>query len=74
MEKSRKTSNVTELPVSCRSAMERMEAELSREDAEDRYKIANLPEACQEKIHEFEQELNRQGYWNICLVAYQKMI
>lgn len=74
MEETKKISNVTELPTSCRSAMERMEAELSFEDAKGQYKIANLPKACQEKLHSFEQELNRQGYWNISLVAYQKMI
>ena len=35
--------------------------------------IAELPDACKEKIHTFEQELNKQGFWNIALVAYQKM-
>ncbi len=37
------------------------------------FKIAELPESCKEKIHGFEQELNKQGFWNIALVAYQKM-
>lgn len=37
------------------------------------FKIAELPDACKEKIHTFEQELNKQGFWNIALVAYQKM-
>lgn len=37
------------------------------------FKIAELPDACKEKIHTFEQELNKQGYWNIALVAYQKI-
>lgn len=37
------------------------------------YKLAELPEGCTRKIHEFEQDLNRQGYWNIALVAYQKI-
>lgn len=37
------------------------------------FKIAELSESCKEKIHGFEQELNKQGYWNIALVAYQKM-
>ena len=37
------------------------------------FKIAELPNACKEKIHTFEQELNKQGFWNIALVAYQKI-
>ena len=37
------------------------------------FKIAELPDACKEKIHTFEQELNKQGFWNIALVAYQKI-
>lgn len=37
------------------------------------FKIAELPDVCTEKIHSFEQELNKQGFWNIALVAYQKM-
>lgn len=37
------------------------------------FKLAELPESCQTKIHEFEQELNKHGFWNIALVAYQKI-
>lgn len=37
------------------------------------YKLAELPDSCQSKIHEFEQELNKHGYWNIAIVAYQKI-
>lgn len=81
------TKNVLELPSSCKSARERMEAAMELEDLEleelekaqrERtehtctYKIAQLNEACQDKIKEFEHELNKQGTWNIALVAYQK--
>ncbi len=71
---SRVTSSVTELPPSCKSAQERMEAEIAKEEQEwtQPFEIAKLSEACEDKLREFEHELNKQGYWNIALVAYQK--
>ncbi len=73
MIESRTTSTVTELPASCKSAMEHMEQELKKEEEGQscEYRIADLPESCKKQIHEFERELNKQGYWNIALVAYQ---
>lgn len=63
------TSNVTDLPKSCRSAMDRMASALEAEDCS--YQIADISEACRQKIAECEKELNKQGAWNIALVAYQ---
>lgn len=37
------------------------------------FKPAELPDSCISQIHKFEQELNSHGYWNIALVAYQKI-
>ena len=77
MGKSKITSSVTELPDSCKSAMEHMERELRAEDEacesvpRRQFEVADLPDSCEKQIHEFERELNKDGYWNIALVAYQ---
>ncbi len=48
MKESRTTSKVTELPASCKSAMEHMEQELKKEEEGQscEYRIADLPESC----------------------------
>lgn len=44
MKESNIVSSVTELPLSCRSAMERMEREIEREEAEEDCQFEGLPE------------------------------
>lgn len=70
MKDSNIVSSVTELPVSCKSAMEKMELELEREEAQDSYQIANLSEKGVKKLGEFEDKLKSMGCGEISLVAY----
>lgn len=58
MKDSNIVSSVTELPVSCKSAMERMELELEREEAQDSYQIADLPEKGVKKQGDFEDKMS----------------
>ncbi len=59
-------SNVTELPESCKSAAERMAAELAREDA-----YVNLSESSVEKLRELEGKIGKETGERVALVAYR---
>lgn len=59
-------STVTELPLSCKSAADRMARELEREDA-----YAELSENGCQKITKLEQELSRETGEKVALVAYR---
>lgn len=59
-------SSVTDLPLSCKSAMERMTEEMEREDS-----FADLTDSCREKITALEQEIEKSTGERVALVAYR---
>lgn len=59
-------SDVTPLPLSCKSAAERTARELEKEDA-----YADLSEGNRRKLTELEQVLSKETGENIALVAYR---
>lgn len=59
-------STVTELPLSCKSAADRMARELKREDA-----YAELSENCCQKITKLEQDISKETGEKVALVAYR---
>ncbi|MCI8506774.1 MAG: hypothetical protein HFI67_11370 [Lachnospiraceae bacterium] len=59
-------SHVTELPQSCKSAAERMAAEL---EEEDRY--VNLSGDCLKKLTKLEQKIGKETGEKVALVAYR---
>lgn len=59
-------SDVTELPLSCKSAAERTARELAKED-----QFADLSESGREKLTQLEQTLSEETGENIALVAYR---
>lgn len=74
MKEAKIISDVTELPLSCKSAMERLEREMEKEEseAEDNYRYASLSGKGIQKLTEYEQKMKEQGYGDISLVAYEK--
>ena len=63
------TSDVTELPKSCKSVMEHMERELESEDCSCEY--ADIDRKADMKIKDLEKELSRDTKQDVVLVAYQ---
>lgn len=59
-------STVTELPLSCKSAVEHMARELEFEDI-----YADLPESCCQKLTDLEELLSQETGDKIALVAYR---
>lgn len=59
-------STVTDLPLSCKSASDRMSRYLEKEDA-----FAVLTDDCCRKITELEQYLSKHTGDNVALVAYR---
>lgn len=64
------TSNVTELPNSCKSAMEHMAKALEAEDQE--FGIARIDSSCMKKIGSLESSLSETLGRQVSLVAYEK--
>lgn len=61
-------STVTDLPLSCRSAADRMARELEKEDCAP---FADLSAASREKITKLEKDISREAGESIALVAYR---
>lgn len=59
-------STVTGLPLSCKSAAERLANELKWEDS-----LADLTDSCHEKITALEQEIEETTGEHVALVAYR---
>lgn len=59
-------SNITDLPLSCKSAAEHMAKELEKEDI-----FADLSESCCRKLTDLEQSLEKETGEKIALVAYK---
>lgn len=59
-------STVTELPLSCKSAAERMAKELEKENS-----YADISTSCCQKITELEQDIERETGEKVALVAYR---
>lgn len=59
-------SSVTDLPLSCKSAAERLSGELEKED-----KYAELSESCCRKITRLEQDISEETGQKVALVAYR---
>ncbi|MDO5337210.1 MAG: hypothetical protein Q4E89_07090 [Eubacteriales bacterium] len=59
-------STVTHLPLSCKSAAERMAREMEIDDT-----YADLTEDCCRKITELEQEIQKETGEKVALVAYR---
>lgn len=63
---SRVLSSVTELPLSCKSAAERIAKELEKEDC-----FANLTDDCCKKITDLERTISKESGETVALVAYR---
>ena len=59
-------STVTDLPLSCRSAADRMEGELKKEDM-----YAELTDKCCRKIADLEYAISKEMGERVALVAYR---
>ena len=59
-------SSVTDLPLSCKSAAERMAQELERED-----KYADLTDSCLRQISDLERSIAKETGEDVALVAYR---
>ena len=63
------TSDVTEMPASCRSELDHMEAALAKEDCT--YSIADISSSANDKIRSLEKELCTEAKQDLVLVAYE---
>lgn len=59
-------STVTELPLSCKSAAERMAKELEKENA-----YADISPSCHQKITSLERDIEKETGEKVALVAYK---
>lgn len=59
-------TNVTELPLSCKSAAERMAHEIEKED-----RFADLTASCCQRITELENSISKETGEKVALVAYR---
>lgn len=59
-------STVTDLPLSCKSAADRMAQELEKEE-----KYADLTEDCKNQITELEKSISKKTGEKVALVAYR---
>lgn len=59
-------SSITELPLSCKSAAERVAKELEKEDC-----FANLTDDCCKKLTDLERCISKETGENVVLVAYR---
>lgn len=59
-------STVTELPLSCKSAAERMSKELEKESS-----YANITASCRQKITNLEKDIEKETGEKVALVAYR---
>lgn len=59
-------STVTELPLSCKSAAERMAKELEKENS-----YADITASCCQKITDLERDIEKETGERVALVAYR---